>query len=550
MTINFETRILSSLAKVFADSEIMDAPLHRGSVLLGEIYSFQVAYRTIELTKHLKIQVMSELSPFIVSRVVGLVPSELPVYHDHDDDILRSTPGLYPDPLYPIDSADGVKGLPNQWRSLWVTVDLQNGEPKPGVYPIEVVFETEQGEVLARDTFQLEVIGVKLPSQKLIYTNWFHVDCLATYYGIEVWSERHWWIIDSYIQRAVKYGMNMILTPIFTPPLDTAIGGERPTVQLVDVFRTGDKYEFGFQKLERWIHLCKMRGIQYFEFSHLFTQWGAKHAPKIIAHTDGCDEQIFGWHTDATGHEYRTFLSQFLPALLEFIQLNGLEHSSFFHVSDEPTLGVLEDYRRARQGVAEYLQDYPMIDALSDYEFYAHGLVKNPIPATNHAAPFLENEVPGLWTYYCCGQYKDVANRLFSMPSYRNRILGLQLYKFNFVGFLHWGFNFWYSQYSVREINPFQVTDAGCAFPSGDPFVVYPGDGGAPIDSLRLLVFHEALQDMRALQLLEQRFGRDAVLEMLEEGLEEPISLGSYPRNAEWILNARERINQKIKSSL
>lgn len=62
------------------------------------------------------------------------------------------------------------------------------------------------------------------------------------------------------------------------------------------------------------------------------------------------------------------------------------------------------------------------------------------------------------------------------MPSARNRILGALLYKYNAVGFLQWGYNFWYSQFSKHEIDPFTVTDAGKAFPSGDAFVVYPGE--------------------------------------------------------------------------
>ncbi len=47
---------------------------------------------------------------------------------------------------------------------------------------------------------------------------------------------------------------------------------------------------------------------------------------------------------------------------------------------------------------------------MSDYGFFETGAVKNPIPALNHIEPFLENSVPDLWAYYCCGQYKKDAN--------------------------------------------------------------------------------------------------------------------------------------------
>ena len=174
--------------------------------------------------------------------------------------------------------------------------------------------------------------------------------------------------------------------------------------------------------------------------------------------------------------------------------------------------------------------------------------MKRPIPASNHIEPFLDQEVTPLWTY-CCSQYKDVSNRFFNLSSARNRIIGIQLYKFNIEGFLHWGYNFWNSQYSKRAIDPFKVTDADCGFPSGDAFVVYPGEEG-PIESIRLKVFQEALQDLRALQRWRRRSAGEAVLQALEEGLDEPITFKTYPREQEWSLSKRQWINDKIKESL
>ncbi|NYE03429.1 hypothetical protein F4694_000148 [Bacillus niacini] len=545
MELEFVTRCLSSLTKVFADQELKDQDFNKGSALLNESYSFQVAYKSRTLVKNIKVKVNSAFHDKITVRSVGLVPSELPCYHDHDDLILKSTPGLYPDPLYPIHAKDGLIAFPEQWRSVWITVDLQ-GDSNPGRYTIDVSFEKENGECLGKQAFELEVIAAELPKQKLIHTEWFHTDCLATHYHVDVFSEEHWRRIGQFVQMAAKHGMNMILTPLFTPPLDTAVGGERPTVQLVDVEKSGETFHFHFEKLKRWIDLCSKQGIEYFEFSHLFTQWGAKHAPKIVGIENGEFKQFFGWETDAAGVEYRGFLQQFLPSLLEFINENALEDQCFFHVSDEPHLPQVESYENASRILQEYVKDFPVIDALSDYTFYEKGLVQTPIPSNDHIQPFLENGVENLWTYYCCAQYKKVANRFFSMPSFRNRVLGIQLYKYKISGFLHWGYNFWYAQYSKKAIDPFKNTDANHAFPSGDAFLVYPGEDG-PIESIRLEVLNEALQDLRALQLLESLVGREQVLTFLEEGLDYEITFDQYPQDQEWYLLKREQMNNKIK---
>jgi hypothetical protein len=539
---------LSSLSKVFADEELTDTPYTSSTALNNETFSFQVAYRSNRRKKEVRVSAASDLGAPLSIRIVGLVPSELPIFEGHDDNLLRSTPGLYPDPLFPYNDTEGLSVAANQWRSVWITVEPDH-PIKPGRYTIDVTFRTDESGLLSTESFQLEILSASLPDQTLIHTEWFHTDCLANYYGVEVFSEEHWKRIGQFVGTAVRHGMNMILTPVFTPPLDTAVGGERLTVQLVDVEKDGDSYTFSFARLMRWVRLCDEKGIRYFEFSHLFTQWGAKHAPKIIASEGGSSRCIFGWDTDAAGTEYANFLSQFLPELVRFIRANGLENRSYFHVSDEPYMEHLESYRQASDRLRGHLEGFPIIDALSNYAFYENGLVKRPIPASNHIEEFLANQVPDLWTYYCCSQYKDVSNRFMCMPSARNRIIGAQLYKFNIAGFLHWGYNFWNSQFSRKAIDPYKVTDAGVGFPSGDSFLVYPGEDG-PIESIRMEVFYEALQDLRAMKLLESLIGRERVIELLEEGLASPITFNQYPHDLEWVLNIREKINRQIQQHL
>ena len=104
-------------------------------------------------------------------------------------------------------------------------------------------------------------------------------------------------------------------------------------------------------------------------------------------------------------------------------------------------------------------------------EIWKYTFLQSPFSVRNRSSPVRNCRRKS--RYYCCGQYKKVANRFFSMPSARNRILGVQLYKYNIKGFLQWGYNFWYSQFSLSEIDPYLTTDSGGAFPSGDPFTKY-----------------------------------------------------------------------------
>lgn len=537
---DFKTGQVSSLQRVFLDGRCDLTEHNCGSVLKGERYSYQIVYKSSEKF-FAEIVIDSPLSQFITVRSVGNVPSELPVYESDCEFCERNEPGLFPDVLFPIEN-NRVLIKRQNYYALWITVDLPKNTDA-GDYEIKIKLKKD-GEIISENIFGLHVINAVLPEQKLIYTQWFHSDSIANYYKVPVFCEEFWTLVESFIKAAVHTGVNMLLTPVFTPPLDTEIGGERLTVQLVDVKLENGKYSFGFDRFIRWVRLAQKCGIKYFEISHLFSQWGAKYTPKIMAEVNGSKKRIFGWETSADSIEYAEFLSAFIPQLIKVIRSLGIEKSTFFHISDEPNEDQIESYSRSKSTVAPLLEDFPIIDALSDYSFYESGIINNPIPCTNDIESFIEKGFPHPWTYYCCGQGGKLSNRFFGMPLSTTRIIGFQLFKYGIEGFLQWGFNFYNSQYSLRSIDPFAVTDADSAFPSGDSFTVYPEKNGA-IESVRSEVFFQALQDMRALTLLCDRIGKKRTIAAVEAdfGI---ITFFDYPRGTEKMLKLRKSVNNYL----
>lgn len=542
-------KIISSLEKCFLDETVeQKAELGEISMLKNERYSFQVCYAAKEETDAKDIRlfhVESELAEFISVSQVLSIPSAMPVFRKrHDANYLRTEPGLYPDLLRPMEKN---RRLPvnNNLNALWLEI-APDHRVAAGTYPIKCIFTDTDGKTVLELSTQIKIIDAVLPDQQLIYTQWFYTDCLMNYYGTKAFSERHWRIIENFMVNAKKYGMNMILTPILTPSLDTYVGGERPTTQLVDITVENGVYHFDFSKLGRWVDLCDKVGIRYLEICHFFSQWGAEACPKVVAKVDGRRKKIFGWHTASHSTEYAHFLRQLIPQMLAYLKSkNGADRRCYFHVSDEPGKEHLEQYRKVSNLLKPLIKGYPLMDALSDYSFYETGATDHPVVASNHIEPFLEKKVPGLWTYYCLSQHTNVSNRFFAMPSQRNRIIGTQLYKFEIAGFLHWGYNFYNNQYSYNSIDPFLVSDGECFAPSGDTYSVYPGENGQPWPSIRQVVFHEALQDLRALQLCQQLYGREYTMQLLEEGID-PITFKQYPHDPSYLLELRRRVNDAI----
>ena len=552
----FSARIISPLEKVFYDDKLSTFPKYAASsALLGEKHSLSVAYRLEDTTESayfdggIFVKLTGDAAKGASAYTVEHVPAVFacPAY-EKPDRYLRGAPGLYPDALKPIDEKTSLVPVQNITHSLWIELDTD--KLLSGDHTLIVSFYNAKGEELAKEKHTVHVIDAVLPEQKLMVTQWFHTDCLADFYKVKVFSRDHWKAIESFIRLYVELGNNMLYTPLFTPPLDTAVGGERTTVQTVDVTYDGNEYRFGFDKLRKFIRLAKDCGVRYFEMSHIFTQWGAYHAPKIMAKVGGRTKKIFGWETSSHSLEYEAFLAAFLPALRTVLTEEGIAKCTYFHISDEPSLQHLESYRTCSKILRKYLPDFPIMDAMSNVEFCDEGLLDTPVPFLAHVKPFFERNPRPRFTYYC-GANANIMGRALGMPSCRNRISGDLFYIHDVDGFLHWGYNFYNTCRSTEHIDPFAVTDAGKLFCAGDSFIVYPGNNFTALPSIRAFVFRDGLQDMRALVLCEKLCGKDAVLNILKDANGGVLpALTEVPQDDYYTQKVREAVNSAIEAAL
>lgn len=548
---------IHSTERCFHDEQIGDkTPITAMTVLRGEQCSFQFACTadtapgwsnawTVNWTLDCAL-------PWTLSSV-ELMPNREPIFQwKLGEPYLRTTPGLYPDLLRPLSPDKPYKVPFGILTSMFCVLDIPE-DAEPGVYPVTLTF-TKDGAEAASAVVEVTVLPAVLPKQTLTVTQWFHCDCLASLYEVDVFSEEHWQIIENYVRLAVKTGTNTITTPVFTPPMDTEARHERPTVQLVDMRLDKDGWHFGFDKLERWVDMCNRCGAEYFEVSHLFYARCDLIVPKVMAtvvEEDGTEtyKRVFPWYTDPRSDEYRTFIRAFLTAFIAKMKsLDGADKRCLFHISDEPYLNRLDIYRALLDEVKDLIAPYRRIDAISDLDFYTEGLINVPIPETMAIEPFLEADIPELWTYYCCDTTEGTSNRFFSMSGDRIRVIGAQLWRHNIKGFLHWGFNFWYSNGSREVVNPYFITEGNYFGPAGDAFLVYPGKKGLPAESIRLHYFAEALQDVRALQLAEQLCGREAVMALVD--CEGPLTFRTCPTGPQYCHELRQKVNALIAEKL
>ncbi len=549
----YKAYLRNSLDTVFYD-DVSEDTLEYTTALRNECFSFQVSFRAEKEkpdedspwtdVKEIRVEVESEISDKISVYFMENVPAMRIGYSTSDDWFLRKGPGLYPDWLDKRKN-NFFSAVFGYWKNIWFNINEELEELSPKQYDIKVKFYDRWSDrVVAEKSIVFDVIDALLPKQHIVTTNWLHYDCMAHFSKTKPLSEDFFKVAENYIRLAAKNGQNMVLTPAFTPPLDTPKGEERETVQLVEIEKKDGKYIFNFSMLKRFIEIALKCGIEYFEHSHLFTQWGAASAPKIIVRTNGKDERMFGWDTDATSDEYKEFLHAYLTELKAFLKENGYEKRFFFHISDEPTSKDAESYGSASSLVHEELKDFQTGDAIYEYGCYENGFVQTPIVVTEMMGQFLGRAKP-LWLYYTgVSSSNNAPNRIIGMPQERGRILGTQLYYFDIDGFLNWGFNAHHNRGSRLMVDPRISSDMDGDFVSGCSYVVYPNNNGAD-PSLRLMTFRDQMQDTRAFKLLETLLNRENVCAIIKKYIPD-ISFNCKITEKQ-MLDLRNEINLKIK---
>ena len=167
----------SSLEKILPKSKITVSQFRKFTCLKNEKFSYQIAYRESGLSKTYDIKITSDISEHILIYDVGLVPVNYPTnpLAENDDNYISKEPGIFPDPLYE-NKSKKISAAPF-YKSLWVMVD---STAPAGSHEIIVEFSNAEGDAVS-SRFDLTVLPVNLPPQELIYTQWFHTDCLSSY---------------------------------------------------------------------------------------------------------------------------------------------------------------------------------------------------------------------------------------------------------------------------------------------------------------------------------------------------------------------------------
>ena len=174
------------------------------------------------------------------------------------------------------------------------------------------------------------------------------------------------------------------------------------------------------------------------------------------------------------------------------------------------------------------------------------------IDAFNEEAAKAEKEKgKEVWWYVCCGPKQPYPNFFIDYPAISHRMLFWMTYKYDLDGMLYWATTYW-----VKDVWQEAESWGGA---NGDGSLMYWDEKG-PVNSLRLEVIRDGVQDYDYLKILEQKtnqlkaFGKPEDSELIKESeaiLALPDTLIRTPmdfeRSPEKLISARKKVGEQIE---
>ena len=428
-----------------------------------------------------------------------------------------------PDPMMPADKYN-VSLSAGEKHGLWVEFDIPRDLPA-GIYEGCVAVQgADYGEL----PFVVQVYDVTLPErQSLIIHQWVSTELQAMNNGTEPNKSTTLQLLENeVIPLLVKFGQNSF----------RALYYEHPNQKYAIKNSDGSyKVIFDFSELEKEIDMllrvCPdlryyqgrtgsmlvnvsqkgkgilgLRGYAVDENGNLkVTDNGdGTYEPEIV-YLDQMAEPV---------PEARMYAKQYFSALKEFLESKKLPDGRtgldlfLQSICDEPNDNAVPPYMRVAEYIREAAPGLKIMEPLGTHEIRPE-LIDIPCPCIDvlrgeEGYPW-DDDLQERWIYSAVGPQGDAINRFIRIPLIKTRLMHWLNYRYNAVGYLHWGPNHWES---APNGNPW--ADAYGNYIGGDPWIIWPGFQTV-YPSIRLAAMRDGIRDYELLMMLGERNPAEAM---------------------------------------
>lgn len=426
-------------------------------------------------------------------------------------------PDVVADPLVEMNNVD-VPAFRAQ--PVWFTFDVPF-DALPGNYQGSITISSENFQK-REVSISIQVLDAGIPNPEdynFFLDLWFNPNAIAVSSDLELWSEKHWELIEIYMEDLLSRGAKTITTTITHDPWQiewmdgkthsqTGIG-YAPMIQWN--LAPDSTWSYDYSIFDRYVELAMRVGISKRIDVFSLTPFKGK-GKRYITYFDEREDQLLQKPYDQFDEKYKTHWKSFLRDFVIHLTKKGWLEKTYLSFDESPSEVIASVLETVRDSAPVFLDQFsiagkPATSELAQSLSLFYEDLSSQIAGHEEVYEILNRrkEQGRATTYYLCGNPGHPNSFSFS-PAIESRMIPWIAIEYDVDGYLRWAYNSW------TNIDPMKKPIFN--FIQGDDYYVYPGNGG-PVSSIRWELLKDGIEDYELFhQLKSKSMDLDQIIEI------------------------------------
>lgn len=378
-------------------------------------------------------------------------------------------------------------------RPIWAEINIP-ASARPGVYKGKVAISSENGSPV-NIPVMLEVAPELLPppSNWQVHLDlWQHPQAVARWHDVEPWSPEHFALMKPVMKRLAEAGQKAITCSLIDEAWNAQTYDWFPA--MIDwVKGKNGKMRWNYTNFDKWVNfMMNDVGVNGQISCYTMIPWTMK-----VRYLDEASGKYKFLELKPNDPSYEAIWGPFLTDFRKHVKSKGWLDKTCIGLDERPDALV----RAAKNMLDKYAPEFKIVSAVNHPTALTRD-VFDVSPVIGHAETVMgdlleqRKKADKKTTFYvCCSPGKP--NTFTHSPLAEAEWLGWFAAANNLDGFLRWAYNSW-------NRNPFETTNFG-SFPTGDCFLVYPGN----LSSLRFEKLRDGLEEFEKVNILRARAAKN-----------------------------------------
>lgn len=421
---------------------------------------------------------------------------------------------------------DKAKFLGVASHVLWVDFEIE----EVGVYHPKVkVYEREgysEESLIYEDSIRIEVADHRLEIEEEFYLDlWQHPTSVANYYKVEVFSDEHFKLMDSFLEALGKAGQKVCYLIVSDYPwsgqschIVEENAASLYEYNILKVSKASGLLKVDFSAMDKYIKICEKHGIkEEINLFGLVDNWD-RHDFSHPLEDYGDAIRVRYYDEDRGIYDFlrkKEEIREYIKIIFDYLKDKGYWEKTKVMGDMPKDISKSKEFQSFLRSIAP---DVSIKYALHIAEFL--NKFGGQVESFSMALPTLLEEYKNKdsemvkhmdkLTWYLCRFPKNF-NQFIKSPLIESRLIGYYTYAFGMKGFLRWNYCLWPGK--IDEDTRYRPD----MWPAGDMFFVYPNRMGKPDFSLRFKHMIYGIDEYNIFRAFEKKIGKDKVEELVKK---------------------------------